>query len=333
MPVAIDPTGVAGPTKGQAEGSKWRRTSRGFYVPNEVDGSLVEQRILEATAVLPSYGGVTGWAALCWMGGHWFSGFGLGGTTELPVRLATGATVIRAQPGIRPSTERLDPRDLTSFDSLSVTTAVRSVCFEMRYAPSERRAVVDLDMAAYSDLVSLAELGEFADRHSGWTGIPQCRSALTHADENSWSPRETLMRLVWTMDAGLPRPLCNVPVFDRNGRHIGTPDLLDPAAGVIGEYDSSLHLEGRQRHKDVSREGDFRSLGLEYATMLAGDWGNTRGFIRRLHGAYERARWVDPSRRAWTLAQPAWWTDTSTVAKRRALEGWQRDRLLRLRVG
>ena len=333
MPVARDPSGATGPTKGQAEGPGWRRTSRGFYVPSGVDASVVEQRILEAAAVLPAYGGVTGWAALRWMGGHWFSGLGQGGSTKLPVVLATGATVIRAQPGIQPSTERLDPRDLTSLDGLRLTTAVRSVCFEMRYAPSDRRAVVDLDMAAYCDLVSLAELGEFADRHSGWTGIPRCRLAATHADENSWSPRETLMRLVWTLDAGLPRPLCNVPVFDRNGRHIGTPDLLDPVAGVIGEYDGSLHLEGHQRHKDVSREGEFRSLGLEYATMLAGDWGNTRGFVRRLRGAYERARWVSPERRLWTLDQPAWWTDTSTVEKRRALQGWQRERLLRPRAG
>ena len=40
-----------------------------------------------------------------------------------------------------------------------------------------------------------------------------------------------------------PRPLCNVPVFDRFGQHIGTPDLLDPVAGVVGEYDGALHLE------------------------------------------------------------------------------------------
>lgn len=277
-PVRLDPSGAAGPTVAQARGPGWRRTSYGYYVPSYVDGEVVEQRILEASAVLPSYGGVTGWAALRWMGAHWFSGLGPGGV-ELPVCLATGATVIREQPGIQPSTERLDPRDLTSHDGLRLTSAVRSVCFEMRYAPSERRAVVDLDMAAYSDLVSIAELREFADRHSGWTGIPQCRSALPHADENSWSPREVMMRSVWTMDAGLPRPLCNVPIFDRTGRHVGTPDLLDPLAGVIGEYDGSLHLEGRQRHKDVSREGEFRSLGLEYATMLAGDWGDRKSVV------------------------------------------------------
>jgi hypothetical protein len=42
---------------------------------------------------------------------------------------------------------------------------------------------------------------------------------------------------------------------------------------------------------------------------------------------------VDHARRAWTLEQPVWWTDTSTVEQRRALAGWQRERLLRLRTG
>ncbi len=55
------------------------------------------------------------------------------------------------------------------------------------------------------------------------------------------------MRMIWVVDAGLPRPLCNMPIFDRHGRHIGTPDLLDPVAGVVGEYDGALHLAGEQR--------------------------------------------------------------------------------------
>jgi len=45
-----------------------------FYVPSWVDATLVEQRILEAGALLPGDGGVTGWAALRWLGGTWFTG-------------------------------------------------------------------------------------------------------------------------------------------------------------------------------------------------------------------------------------------------------------------
>ena len=300
-------------------------------MPAHVDGSVVEQRIVEAAAVLPTYGGVTGWAALRWLGGVWFTGFADDGRVQRPVRLALGSTSIRNQTGLLVSTERLDPRDLTCRHGLVLTSAVRAVCFEMRYAQSERAAVRCFEMAAYSDLVSCEELQEYADRHSGWTGIPQVRTVLPHLDENSWSPMEPDARSVWISLAGCPRPLCNAPVFDVSGRHIGTPDFIDPVAGVVGEYDGALHLEGARRHRDVTREAAFRAVGLETVTMTAPDWRDLSGFVARLHAAYARATRTPVSNRAWTLEQPPWWIDTSTVAKRRALTDEQRRRALRWR--
>jgi hypothetical protein len=300
-------------------------------MPASVPADLPGQRIVEAAAVLPSYGGVTGWAALHWLGGRWFDGFERDGITLREVCLATGDIHIRAQSGIAICEEKLDPLDLTVVDSLRVTTALRSVLFEMRYAPSERAAVVVLDMAAYSDLVSVAEMKVYAAAHSSWTGIPRARDAIPHADENAWSPREVLMRIVWSVDAGRPRPVCNVPIFDRSGTHIGTPDLLDLVAGVVGEYDGALHLLGRQRARDVRREAAFRAVGLEYVTMLAADFEDTSSFVRRLHDAYDRAAYAAESRRPWTIVPPPWWIPTRTVAERRALDDHQRERLLRHR--
>jgi hypothetical protein len=332
VPVRIDPTGAGGPTPAQTRGRRWRSTSWGLYVPSEVDPDNLDQRIVEAAAALPAYGGVTGWAALAWAGGKWFDGLAPDGRTPLPVWLATSCADVRSQPGFRVSAEGLDPRDLTEIDGLPVTSLVRAVCFEMRYARSLALAVTALDMAAYSDLVSIDEARAYSERLRGRTGIPRCREAIELADENSWSPQEPPMRLVWEKDAGLPRPLCNVPVFDSNGRHVGTPDLLDPVAGVVGEYDGSLHLQGAQRSKDVRREGDFRRLGLEYVTMLAGDRADPGPFIGRLLEAYARAGRVPADHRTWNLTRPPWWPDDSTVAKRRALTGTARERLLRMRA-
>src|SRR3954467_12195576 len=174
-PVRIDPAGQAGPTPAMARTTEWRRARRGRYVPAWVDGSLVEQRIVEAAATLPAYAGVTGWAALRWLGGRWFTGTDASG--ELPVTLAVAGHAVRAQRGVVPSSERIGPVDLTSHDGLAVTTPTRSVCFEMRYAATLWLAVAALDMAAFSDLVSIAEVQSYADAHSGWTGIPQCREA------------------------------------------------------------------------------------------------------------------------------------------------------------
>ena len=332
--MALDPAGVAGPTPAQARGQAWRRTSHGLYVPAAVDRHLPEQRIVEAAAVLPAYGGVTGWGALRWSGAHWFSGLAPDGLSPLPVVLVTAGDDIRPQPGIQVSAERLDPTELTVCDGVRLTVAVRSVCFEMRYAASTRAAVVAADMAMAADLVSIDELAAFVAAQSGWTGIPRCREALALANENSWSPRETShLRLVWVLDAGFPPPLCNVPVFDRAGRHVGTPDILDEEAGVAGEYDGSLHLQGSQRARDVRREEAFRSLGLEYFTIVAEDAGDREAVVRRMQSTRGRARFASPSTRAWTIAPPPWWIPTETVELRRALTAEQRRRVFRHRAG
>jgi hypothetical protein len=302
-------------------------------VPAEVDGAVPEQRIVEAAAVLPAYGGVTGWAALRWMGARWFGGLATDGTTPLAVTLVTAGDDIRPQAGIQVSAERLAPKELVIHDGLRVTVGVRSVCFEMRYAGSVRAAVVAADMAMQADLVSLSELHAFVAGQSGWTGIPRCREAMPLTNENSWSPRETShLRLVWELDAGLPAPLCNVPIFDVAGRHIGTPDILDEEAGVAGEYDGSLHLQGTQRARDVRREEAFRSVGLEYFRVLASDGRDPMDVVRRMRATRARARFAAPSARAWTIEKPPWWIPTETVEQRRVLTAGQRARPLRHRA-
>lgn len=281
---------------------------------------------------LPGHGGVTGWAGLSWLGDPWFGGLARDGKTLLPVPLATGLIHIRSQPGILVSEERCKPRDLVVVDGLSVTIPARSCCFEMRYAASEWAAATALDMAAYSDLVSIEEARAYALDHPGWTGIDRCRKALALADENAWSPPEVRMRELWMSAAPTARLACNAPVFDRRGRLIGVPDLLDIGAGVVGEYDGAVHLEGEQRATDVRREGQFRGHRLEYVTMISADLGNPSHFIHRLATAYERAADSRDLVRTWTTDQPPWWTPTQTVDQRRALPEWQRARLLAHRL-
>ena len=331
-PVRVDPAGMLGPTPLEARSRQWRRTTRGLYVPAGVDRLRVEQRIVESASALTGYGGVTGWAALRWLGGYWFGGMAADGHTTLPVTLGTGAHALRVQPGFEVSEERLNPRDLVTVDGLVTTSAVRSVCFLMRYARNLREAVKCFDMAAYSDLVTWREVTLYAAELQGWTGIPQCREALLLADENCWSPMECEMRMIWMVDAGLPRPLTNMPIFDRHGRHLGTPDLLDPVAGVVGEYDGALHLAGEQRARDVRRAEEFRRVGLEVFTVMSADRAEREQMAARMRDARRRARWLPEADRAWTVVPPAWWVPTHTVELRRALSEADRQRWLRLRL-
>lgn len=313
------------PTRHQVARGEWRRVSHGFYVPAWVVDDP-EQRVLEAAARLPSYGGVTGWGALRWQGATWFDGEDRVG--QRPLTIVTTGADVRRQPGLDVSEERLAPAEIVEVDGLRVTTAVRSVCFEMRHARTLWEAVEALDMAAYADLVDLAEVATYVDTRSGSRGVGQARAALALGDENSWSPPETWLRLVWELHAGRNRPLTNRPVFDRRGTHVGTPDLIDPEAGVIGEYDGALHLSGRQRGRDVAREAAYRRIGLECVVVVAADRQRADRVVARIDEAYERASLLPAADRAWTVVPPQWWTQTVTVAQRRSLGDDQRQRLL-----
>ena len=284
---------------------------------------------MEAAQVLASYGGVTGWPQLRWAGGRWFDGLAPDGRTLRPVVVVTPLADIRPQPGIQISHEHLDERELALVDGLPTTSSVRSLLFEVRFARSLWAAVQAIDMAAYSDLVSISELVDFIAKHAGWPGIRQARVACELADENSWSPREVWLRLVWMLDAGFPRPLMNTPVFGLDGRHVGTPDLLDVVAGVAGEYEGAdVHLSRDARYSDLGREDAFRAVGLEYFTAVARDAEHRNGLVARMRAARSRARWSSPDQRQWTVSPPDWWVPTVTVEQRRKLTPDQRVRWL-----
>lgn len=290
-----------------------------------------QQRVLEAGVVVPADGAVTGWAALAWQRVRWVDGCDPGGS-ELPVTILTPGSQARAQPGIEVSKERLLPRTRRLVDGVMLTDPWRSTAFEVRRAATPLAAVRWLDLVAASDLISLAELTAYAETLCGWTGIDHLRRAISLADENVWSPPETDLRLTFAVRMGIAGVVSNRPVFDLDGRHIGTPDVLDVERGVVAEYDGALHLAGKQRAKDLRREGAFRRVGLEYVTMVAADRRDPADFIRRAHEARARALRTPMADRQWTIDPPAWWTPTHTVEQRRALTDWQRERYLRPRA-
>lgn len=328
-PVRADATGKRGPTPRQVRGSQWRRTSQGFYVPSDVDGSRPEQRIVEAGHELTELCSVTGWASLRWQGALWFDG--TSGHDLLPVDLAVIHGKRRSQPGIAVTSEFIPPRDREVVDGLRVTIPVCAAAFLMRYADDPRAAGRALSLAAAADLVSIAEMDEYKELLYHWIGVPQLREGLLLAEENAWSPREYDVAKIWELDARLPRLLLNQPVFDLDGRHLGTPDFIDPTSGAAGQYDSVLHLVGSRRAKDLGRDEDFRGAGLEMFTIVNEDLADIERVVARMRATRDRAiarRAVDGP---WTLVPPTWWAPTHSVALRRALTDRQRERYLRYR--
>ena len=323
LPVRVDRSGITGPTPRAAAGPEWRRTSRGHYVPSYVEPTTA-QRIAEVGAVLPERVAVTGWAALSWRGARWFEGLDAQGV-PLAVPVVAPTRCLRPQPVMELREERLAEEDLERVDGLLATTPLRSTASVIRHAPDLDTAVAQLEMAYASDLVSAGEVEAWLDERPGLPGIVQGREALALADENSWSPMEWTLRRLWLDRFAGARLLVNRPVFDLTGKHIATPDLIDPETGVTGEYDGAAHHGGARRATELRREGDVRRHGLEPVVMVAPDAHRPAGFWARLDDAYARAARRSASERTWTLEPPYWWRATHSVALRRAIVGPERE--------
>jgi hypothetical protein len=272
---------------------------------------IPEQRVLEQSVRLPAHGAVTGWASCRWRGAAYFDGLEPDGVTRRPVPLVVGGTTsIRTDERISLSRERIDPGEVTLVRGVPCAKVERALFDEMRGARDQREAVVAMDMVAAAELASVRQMRSYVETRAGWKGVPRVRRALELADENSMSPNETRMRLVWVLDAALPTPLSNQPVFDLRGNLLGVADLLDPSAGVVGEYDGAAHRGARRHRRDVMREDRFRRASLEYFKVVGPDLAEVDTLVDRMATTRQRARFLPRSERAWTLTPPEGWYDS-----------------------
>ena len=274
-PRAVDPAGLAGPTRGAAAGPHWRRTSQGRYVPRVVDSSRPEQRIVEAYARTDGTGAVTGWAALRLHGAAYFDGAGL------PVLLLEGGRRLRPTAQVTVLRALLDEGQVVIRNGVRCTRPERALRDHLAVTAGLREAVVSIDMAFAAEVTSPRRLRATLARR--WAG------ALDLADERSVSPQETRFRLVWQLDAGWARPLVNRDVLDLDGRLLGRPDLLDADRGIVGEYAGAMHRDASRHRRDVRREDLFRRAGLEYVEVVADDLRDPSLVVERMEAAAARA--------------------------------------------
>jgi hypothetical protein len=168
-------------------------------------------------------------------------------------------------------------------------------------------------MTAAAEVLSVRAFQEYVDGMAGWTGVPLVRAAIDLADEASRSPQETRLRLIWVLDARLPPPLVNPPVFDLDGNLLGYPDLLDVEAGHAVEYDGDDHRSAKRHSDDVGREQGFRRHRIEVTRVTGPDMASPALVVDRLLAGRALARFETPSQRSWTLAPPPWWRPPPTV--------------------
>lgn len=183
----------------------------------------------------------------------------------------------------------------------------RALFDEMRRLRDWREAVVAMDMAAAAQLVSISRMELYLGAHRSWRRSTSVETALPFCSERSRSPAECRLRLVWEVDAGLPRPLVNRDVFDLTGRRICVADLFDPEAGLVVEYDGAEHRKVLRHSRDVAREERCRAAGLEYCKVTGPDMRHSERVVDRILATRGRARFLREGQRRWTLSPPPGW--------------------------
>ena len=282
---------------------EFRRSSRGMYVPKHVSTCLPSSGSPRRARWSVAPAAVTGWGAMAWLRSRWFNGLEGDGETPRPVPIAQPRRLVRPQSLMTLCEERFDHREVN----------------RRRWSAHHRRCALDLLRDAVRKTSSSRgghpQHGDLQRScvHRGSAGMgtppPQLYAASTSVDGRYPSLTRTpgrRPRLRWCSTgqswSGF-RPLMNRPVFDLGGRHIGTPDAIDPRTGVIGEYDGPLHLTGARRAVDLKRQSVFEAHGLFPVTMVTADRRDQSAWQERVRAAYARAERTPATERRWTLSR------------------------------
>lgn len=265
-----------------------RRVLRGVYVDASVRDDLLT-RSEALSLVVPPTAVVTdetaGWlhgAEVLPPGGHLV-------VPPIKVFQRPGATRVRRQ-GCAGGERTLLPRDVHVLHGVLVTTPLRTALDLGRLTP-RLRAMGSIDSLMRHCDVGRAQLVAELPRFKGARGVVQLRSLVPLADPRAESPGESALRLRW-YDAGLPAPMCQVPVRDDDGTERYRGDLGLPGLRLLAEYDGvEHHTAPASRAYDERRRAWLRAHGWVVVVLNRDD----------VFGANPRAG--ELLRRAWTEAR------------------------------
>jgi Protein of unknown function (DUF559) len=258
-----------GMSKQQLRGAAWRRLGSGMYAWREI----CEDPLVALTAVasrIPPEGLFSGRTA-AWI--HGLDVRMLPIEVTLPARSRvsriSGVTVRRSDVGTGEKSTRR---------GLRVTAPLRT-CADLGRRESLVEAVVVLDMATHARWVTVQQLRLWAAAHAGYRGVHRLKRAIELVEPATESPMETRLRLL-IVQAGLPEPKVQFPLYDGQGQFLGRPDLYYPLQRLAIEYDGTGHRESLAA--DNRRQNRLIDAGYRILRFTAGDLLNTPESVVRL---------------------------------------------------
>jgi hypothetical protein len=192
--------------------------------------------------------------------------------------------------GVRHHRGRLVAADLTEIDGLIATTMPRALV-ETACTTSFESAVVSIDAAVHSGLVSTATMLRMLDVVEFWPGSPTARAALAFCDQRSESVGESRLRVLMH-NQGLPAPLLQVVFMDADG-FVARVDFYFSDQETVVEFDGLVKYAGGSPEvlvEEKLREDRLRALGVEVVRVTWSDLDRPADVAARIRRAFTRAR-------------------------------------------
>jgi hypothetical protein len=257
--------------------TQYRAVLPNVYLPKQTQPSL-EQRIAAAWLWSDQRGTIAGTAAAALHGTKWID-------ENVPVELIHVNP--RAPRGVLTHRDILLEGEVQTLAGCSVTTPERTAFDIGRRAP-RRSAVARLDALARATGFKVHDVLGIAACHPRARGLRQLETVLELVDPGAQSPRESYLRLL-LIEAGLPRPNTQIPVFGVDGLPIAYLDMGWPVLMVAVEYDGDHHRVDRQQYlKDIRRLELLERLGWLIIRVVAED--HPAEVVRRVRCALEARR-------------------------------------------
>jgi hypothetical protein len=222
---------------------------------------------------------VTGVAASAIHGAEWID-------DDVPIELIWNCT--RPPDGVVTRNERIECDEISCAGQLPVATSARTAFDLGRYLP-RGQAIARMDALMRATPYSAEEVLLLAKRYRGARGVRRLKDLLPLVDGGAGSPRETALRLLF-IDAGLPKPSTQIPIFDHDGRLLRTVDMGWEEFMVAAEYDGDQHRTDRPQYvKDLRVIPKLERLGWIILRVIKED---------RRHEVIQRA-WDAMVSRGW----------------------------------
>jgi len=204
---------------------------------------------------------VTGVAASALHGAEWVD-------ADVPIELILNCA--RPPRGILTRHERIADDEFTLDGQLPVTTPARTALDLGRFLP-RGTALERLDALMRARPFSTEEVLLLAKRYRGARGVRLLKDILPLVDGGAASPRETALRLLF-IDAGLPRPTTQIPIYDHDGSYLRAVDMGWEDFMVAAEYDGDQHRTDRPQYvKDMRVLPKLERLGWIIVRVIKED--------------------------------------------------------------